>query len=534
MLTLKDVLTGKVALDIECVDRVYLNGYVKYLQMPGGLITFIREQLGFPIPSPVVLPPVTDQFRKAVEAFAQAQGLSIVDFARGEEKDDTARAHLARFTGTSGVVLIGKAQEIAQAYGAVRKDHGTKVWFEYRRREVRVTYYYVYILDEDFGLFFIKICTYFPFDVKVCFNGHEWAKQQLRRAHIGFEALSNGFLTCTDPGFLQNVCRQLNAQKVQDLFDRWVAKIPWPLTLQQQAAGYRHQLSIWQMEVSRTQVFVDPEQGWALVEALIRDNLDLGRPDRVSLIFLRQVTKATPSEFHTRVLRHGVQPTLRIHYKHSALKQYLKDGRALRTEMMFNNTQDFGFTRGLKNFTALFELGSQFNGRLLEQEQLSQDCFVPLQQVQALGQSTRTPDGQRASALRFGDPRTMALLGALTCQTFIPTPLGNRTLRPLVAQLLGQPPDAYSTAQMTYDLRRLRLKGLIERVRHSHSYRLTPFGLKLATFFTRLHQRVFRPGLAAMLPEQTWPSDLARALNQLAETIQSMLNDAFLVPVSAA
>ena len=353
----------------------------------------------------------------------------------------------------------------------------------------------------------------------------------MRRAQIDFAALSNGFLSCANVGYLQDVCRQLNAQKVQDLFDRWVAKIPWPLTLQQQAAGYRHQLSIWQMEVSRTQVFVDPEQGWALVEALIRDNLDLGRPDRVSLIFLRQVTKATPSEFHTRVLRHGVQPTLRIHYKHSALKQYLKDGRALRTEMMFNNTQDFGFTRGLKNFTALFELGSQFNGRLLEQEQLSQDCFVPLQQVQALGQSTRNPDGQRASALRFGDPRTMALLGALTCQTFIPTPLGNRTLRPLVAQLLGQPPDAYSTAQMTYDLRRLRLKGLIERLEHSHCYRLTPLGLKVATFFTRLNQRVFRPGCAAMLTESSWPSDLARVLNQLVETIQGMLNNAFLVPV---
>ena len=95
----------------------------------------------------------------------------------------------------------------------------------------------------------------------------------------------------------------------------------------------------------------------ALVETLIRDNLDLGRPDRVSLIFERKVTKRTPSEFHTRVLRAGVQPTIRIHYKHSALKQYLKDGRALRTEMMFNNTQDFGFTRTLRNFTALFDLG---------------------------------------------------------------------------------------------------------------------------------------------------------------------------------
>jgi len=391
MLTVKEILTDKVTLDIESVDRVYLNGYVKFLQLPGGLITFIREQMGFPIPSPMVLPPVTQAFRKAVEQFAAEQGLRIVDFVKGQEKDEVARAHLARFNKPSGVVLIGKAQEKTLGYTARRKDHGTKVWFEYSRREVWVTHYYFYILDEDFGLFFIKVCTYFPFDVKICFNGHEWAKQQLRQAGIGFEALSNGFLSCQDPVYLQSICRQLDAKKIQTLFDRWVAQIPWPLSAQQRAAGYRHQLSLWQMEVSRTQVFADPEQGWALLEGLIRDNLDLGRPDRVSLIFERKVTKRTPGEFHTRVLRTGVQPTVRIHYKHSALKQYLKDGRALRTEMMFNNTHDFGFNRGLRNFTSLFVLGCQFNHRLLEQEQIGQDCFSPHPRNASVG--SIYPDG---------------------------------------------------------------------------------------------------------------------------------------------
>lgn len=534
MLTVNEILANKITLDVECVDHVYLNGYVKYLQLPGGLITFIREQLGFPIPSPMVLPPVTKAFREAVEKFAAAQGLTIVEFAKSEEKDETARAHWAKFSKKSGVVLIGKAQEKTQGFTARRKDHGTKVWFEYSRRQVWVTHYYFYILDEDFGLFFIKVCTYFPFDVKVCFNGHEWAKQQLRKAGIGFEALSNGFLSCEDPERLQAICRQLDAGKIQALFDRWVAQIPWPLSPQQQAAGYRHQLSIWQIEVSRTQVFADPEQGWALVEGLIRDNLDLGRPERVSLIFERQVTKRTPGGFYTRVLREGVQPTIRIHYKHSALKQYLKDGRALRTEMMFNNTQDFGFSRGLKNFTSLFELGCHFNRRLLEQEQISQDCFLPLQEMRALGQSTLTEDGQRASALRFGDRRTMAILGALACQAYIPTEISNRTLRPVAAQLLGVPPDAYSSAQMTYDLRRLRLKGLLERIGNSHRYRLTTLGIKVVTFFTRLYERVFRPGLAAMIAEQNWPSDLAQALNKVAEIIQAWTDDAFLVPVMRA
>jgi hypothetical protein len=416
-------------------------------------------------------------------------------------------------------------------YKAKRKDHGTKVWFEYSRQRLFVTYYYFYILDEDFGLFFIKVCTYFPFDVKVCFNGHEWAKQQLQKEGIGFEALNNGFLSCQNPERLQVICHQLDAEKIQALFDRWVEQLPWPLSPQQRAAGYAHQLSIWQLEVSRTQVFQDPEQGWALVEALIRDNLDLGRPERVSLIFERKVTKATPSEFHTRVLREGIQPIIRIKYKHSALKQYLKDGRALRTEMVFNNTQDFGILRGLKNLPHLVEMGYHFNDRLLEQEQISQDCFLSLQEMRELGQSTLREDGQRTSALRFADPRTMAVLEVLACHAYIPKEIGNRSLRIAVAQRLEGVLDTYSSAQMTYDLRRLRLKGLIERIGNSHRYRLTDLGIRVVTFFTKLYHRLFAPGLAALHPDQAFPSDLAQALDQVAKILHSWTDQAFFLPI---
>ena len=531
MLTVKEILTNKVTLDIECIDRVYLNGYVKNLQLPGGLITFIREQMGFPIPSPMVLPPFSQAFRKAVEKYAKEQGLKIVDFAKGEDKDEKARSHLAKFEKKDGVVMIGKAQEKALGYKAQRKDHGTKVWFDYSRQSLFVTYYYFYILDKDFGLFFIKVCTYFPFDVKVCFNGHEWAKQQLRKEGIDFEALNNGFLSCENPERLQIICHQLDAEQIRSLFDRWVEQLPWPLSPEQRAAGYAHQLSIWQLEVSRTQVFQDPEQGWALFEALIRDNLDLGRPDRVSLIFERKVTKATPSEFHTRVLREGIQPIIRIRYKHSALKQYLKDGCALRTEMVFNNTYDFGIQRSLKNFACLVEMGYQFNDRLLEQEQISQDCFLSLQEMRKLGQSSLMEDGQRASALRFADPRIMAVLEVLACHAYIPKEIGNRSLRTAVAQRLEGFLDKYTSAQMTYDLRRLRLKGLIERIGNSHRYRLTELGMKVVTFFTKLYHRLFAPGLAALLPDQAFPSDLAVALDQVAKVLQSWMDQAFDLPV---
>lgn len=534
MLTVKEILQDKVGLDIECVDRVFLNGYVKYLQMPGGVVNFIRNQKNWPIPSPQMMKKMSQAFRKEVEQFAAEQSIPLTGFKKNGDKAEVAQEYLVQFEGESGVVLIGKAQEKANGYKARRVDRGTKVWFEYSRQEVYVTHYYFYILDKDFGLVFIKVCTYFPFDVKVCFNGHEWAKQQLRQASIGFEALGNGFAACDDPVRLQEICHTLDAVKIRAFFDQWVEQLPWPLSAEDRAAGYGHELSIWQLEVSKTLVFHDPEQGRALVEQIIRDNLDLGRPDRVSLIFERRVTKRTPSEFHTRVIQHGVLPSIRIRYKHSALKLYFKDGRALRVEMMINNASDFYMNRGLlKNWDPLVALGQKFNHRLLEQLCLSQDCFLPLDEVRSLGQPTRLENGQRASALRFADERVMALLASLICQTFIPGELTNKTLRPRVAQFLNRDEQSYTSAQMSYDLRRLRLKGLIVRLPRSHRYQLTEMGSKIAIFFTKLYTRVFRPGLSACLPNHLFPTALTEALNTVMAEIEALLNGSMMQPASA-
>lgn len=534
MPSVQEILPGKISLDIECVDRVYLNGYIKDMQMPGGVVNFIREQFNWPIPSPKAMYQMTEKFTKGVEAFAEAMGRELYSFNKGEDKDEVARQHAELFGVGEGVVLIGKAQEKASAMRSRRADQNGKVWFNYFRQSVNVTHFYFYLMDADFGLCFIKVCTYLPFEVKVCLNGHEWAKQQLRQEGIAFEALSNGFASCADPARLQTTCHQLSAAKIQAFFDRWVDKLPWPLTEAQRTAGYQHLLSIWQMEVSRTQVFLDPEQGWALVEYLIRDNLDLGRPDRVSLIFDRQVTKRTPSEFHTRVLREGVLPSIRIRYKHSALKQYFKDGRALRTEMMFNNPYDFDCQRSLSNFDRLWQMGRQINQRLLEQEAISQDCFLPWDEVRQLQQSTMTETGQRASALHFAQPRVIACLAALAYHAHRPDTLRNQTLRLTVTQLMGVAENDYSSAQATYDLRRLRLKGLIERIPQTHRYRLTELGAKAATFLTKLHERLFRPGLAASLPLPACPSELAQALDAVASLIDRQLQAASLGPVRTA
>jgi hypothetical protein len=163
----------------------------------------------------------------------------------------------------------------------------------------------------------------------------------------------------------------LGPKKLERLFRKWLKRIPLPLRPEDRQVGYEWDLSIWQMEVSLTQIFDRPLRGRELFEEIIRDNLDLGRPDRVQLVFGRDVTKKTPGEFRTRVIQDGVHPSLHINYKNFDLKQYFKEGRGCRTGGTFRNPNDFGVNKGLSNLPYLQKLGRQINRRLLEVERVS-------------------------------------------------------------------------------------------------------------------------------------------------------------------
>jgi len=493
MPSIPELLKDHVTLEVECLDRLYLNGYIGALATSGGLVTFMREQLGKPIPSPVVLGQVTEKFREALKAVAEREQIPLYQFNHKERKDDVANRFRQQRGVRDGIVFIGVAQEKAQAWNG-RKVNGQ---LEFTRdKTVYVNHYYFYIDDTDFGPLFIKVCSYAPWGVKLCLNGHEWAKRQLEKKKIAYEALDNGFLSCAAPEKLQQICDSLGPEQIERVFRKWLKRLPLPLRPQDRAAGYDWSLSIWQMEVSLTQIFDRPLRGREFFEEIIRDNLDLGRPDRVQLIFDRVVTKKTPGEFRTRVIQDGVHPSLHIDYKNFDLKQYFKEGRGCRTEGTFRNPNDFGVNKGLSNLPYLQKIGREINRRLLEVERVSHNSGLSGDSIQRVVQPTVNEDGEKAPALKFGHPRVMALFVALTLFQHLIDGFHNRDLRQHVIALLGVTGGQYTTSQMTYDLRRLRLKGLIFRPPKTHRYFLTPYGWKIARLFTRLEARVFRPALA--------------------------------------
>jgi hypothetical protein len=526
VVTLTDVLDGHVVLDLECLDRIYLNGYVPTLQVGGQVFTFLTRHLGKPIASPAVFEQMGNRFRRDMAAFVKAQQIPVVRFGKDDRKIDVMRPYQNRLAaaGRCGVAAIGVAQEYQSVWTGNQRCGGDLPRFSFVKSIRRVTCYYVYVVDEQFGPGFIKICAYFPYPIKVWVNGHEWAKRQAARAGIGFTELSNGFAACDDPAGLQAICDRLGAAQVQAFCHRWLDALPLPLTGADEVAGYWWEFSMRQIETSRTLVFDAPRQARSFFEALVADNLDVGRPDTVELVFGRQIRtgrhRRTPGTCKTKVVTRGVDVTVNAFYRHSRLKQYLKDGRALRIETVINSPTDLSVNRRLTHLDELQGKARAINARLLDAERVGQGCVLASPAFARVAHPTIV-EGGRAPALRFGDPRVMALAGALATHVHTVTGITNKSLRALMTALLHAP---YTIGQASYDLHRLRLKGLIQRLPHSNTYTLTSDGLRFAVFYTKVHNRVLTPLLAADHPPA--PPPLRHALHTIDQHINQYLANA--------
>jgi len=259
-------------------------------------------------------------------------------------------------------------------------------------------------------------------------------------------------------------------------------------------------------------VLDQPVTGRIFFEQVIRDNLDIGRPTQVSLIFDRKVTRRTPGQFRTRVITDGVVPSLHVDYKKSRIKQYHKEGQALRTETTINDTRDFAIGRRIENLEELRKIGFAANRRLLDVQRIGHDCFIGEASFQDM-QRPVTVNNQRAAALRFADPRVQGLCHVLLLFILVHGTFTHKDVREHLAPLLGKKPSQYTPGRITYDLRRLRLHGLIERIPNTHRYRITPNGLRTAVFYTRLYSRTLRPGLAIISPACANPAlPMARSI----------------------
>jgi hypothetical protein len=335
-------------------------------------------------------------------------------------------------------------------------------------------------------------------------------------AGLAVAPLANGFAACDDPERLQEICDQLGPAHLRMFFERWMSVLPLPLNDADRAAGYWWQLSIRQLETSRTIVLDDPRRARTVFEQLIAGNICLGRPEHLEVIFARR-SPATRSAA-TWMLSRADQVTVNFGFRRSRVKIYLKEDRALRVETVCNDPADLGCKRGLDNLPGLRARSRDCNARLMQAIRVGQGAGVLASPVfERIAQPTRTRDGRRAPALRFGDPRVQALAGSLAVLGLAVTGITSKSLRAWMSGLLGQP---YPMTRASYDLTRLRRNGLIARLPGTNTYRLTRDGQLFAVFYTKVHDQVLYPLMAGQ--HIATPVEVRRALHAIDRHISGL------------
>src|SRR5438094_1601001 len=237
--TVGEILREHTTLEVESLDRMYLNVYVPGLQSEGSVAWFFRTHRGQLFASSALMAPMSKAFVAAIEAFVAEHELPLISFEKGQRKDAVMAQHLARFTGDEGILFVGKAQEKTAVFRTERRRNPQTgqpyPWLV--RSTAMVNHYYFYGVDRDFGPFFLKFCAYFPYNAKLCLNGHEYLKCQLRREGIGFTALDNGLLSCEDPERAQAIADGLSAERIEAFARKWLDLLPHPFAAADREAG---------------------------------------------------------------------------------------------------------------------------------------------------------------------------------------------------------------------------------------------------------------------------------------------------------
>jgi hypothetical protein len=534
--TAAEVLSGHVTLEVRCMDRVLLTFRQPRLQYGQGIHGFFCYHRGNQFASSALMMPMTERFAADIRHYIDTRRLDLVRFAKGESKDQVAREYLAGKSGGDQILFVGVAQEKARIWRtSQRRDPATGKRYPWLYQDqAMVNHWYFYGFDAGFGPFYIKFCGYFPYTGQIYLNGHEYAKQQCRKEGIAFTALDNAFGTASDAEAVQRICDGLDDQKIYRFAGKWLARLPQPFTRADEDADYRWQLSVQQVEFSTTMAVDRPLNGRIFFDQLIRDNLDIGRPDKVNIVFGRQIRhrgkSRTPGTFRTQVITSGTCPYLYLFYKKTQVKQYLKEGRALRTETTLNQPRDFGIGKELTNLAAMAEAGYTANRRLLDAECISHDPADGAAALETITSPVISTTCTRIPGMRFPDPRVQALLGACCALALRPAGFTSRDLRHYLAPQLGKTPEDMTGGQISYDLRRLRAHQLIERIPHSRNYQVTQDGLSIALFLTRLTQRLLIPGLAQLTsPGPPGRSRLRQADRAYRDALTNLARQASLV-----
>jgi hypothetical protein len=507
---------NSIGFHYRCFDRLLLNAAIQPFQQPERVMGFFwsYRQL-YPV-SRQVLRDIATQYHNWVQYCSRKSGAPILD-APEEQKREHFVTPYFRGVQSDQIVAILKAREPARILVSIGKRASEQGHLEDKKRWV--DQYNFYIQDRAWGRMFVRICPYFPFPARVYLNQHYWLAQRLEERGIGFLPCANAFLRSKDPDKLQQLADSLQPQDITRCAQKWLTYlVPFFTARERREAGVQHRLFFAQVEYCDNLIFKGRAALDSLGERLLDANRTIGRPDSLSLIFGRRIQKRYPGKLQTVIEdMHLGNPVLRAHYGNGFAKQYVRDNRLLRTELATNNVYDYGVHKAVDNLPQLRQRATAILDRYLDAQQDILETFVDRGQLRRLTQPTQTKKGRRIPGLKLDHPRQLALMQALVRFTHLAAggTFTTRELHPQVAQALGLAPDQYKLTSLRYELSKLRAKGLVEKVPHSHRYRLRPEGYRLCVVYLKLFEKIYAPLTAGLL--KPFPSDARLPNDKIAQ-----------------
>jgi len=486
----------------SCFDRMILHGCIRPFMHPecGGTIRwFLRTHRHIDIFSRAAFAKISRDYHDWVCQYAHQACIDIVEPEKGADREDLVQPYFQQLGQRTGVAVILKAREPERLAWYVAKTDRIVV------ARHHVDLYYFYLNDPLCGRMFLRICPYFPFNIGVWLNGHNWLAGQLHQEGIAFERRDNLFVACARPERLQELSDAFAPSDIVHAVEAWLDRLLPFFSMAERQQGYRHQLFMAQMEYCHNLIFKNRAALDRLFDRLMDANRGLGHPDKLAVIFGRANYHPDTRTGRTTLKMTRMRlPVLSTSYKQTSIKQYVKSDNAstnnagLRTESSTFQLRDLSVPKNINNLSKMREVLDRANQRCLSVQQDVLASYVDRGQLEQLRQPSVSASGRRVPGVHIDDPRMLAVLQAILCFAYLVGKGVFRTKDLLVdvQRALGNP--QYTLSQLRYDLSKLRGKGLVSRLTGTQTYQVSSEGYRIGIFHLKLYQQLYAPLTSAI------------------------------------
>jgi hypothetical protein len=523
----------------DCVDRIVLNAYFILAQSAGGFRTWWRQLNGSDDDlDNTHLMRFAGRFSRRIHAYAKKQGIPLVHCQRGDRKYELAEEHIPKDPASRGIFCILAALAPMPVFQVHRSNKGitnikTKISY--------VTHYSFHIMDPEWGHLTIKLCPHPPFNAQVILNGHEYVARQAQKSKVSFTKEGNCFTEISDATGLARIADTMRASssvgRLVRACERWIyGCLCFALESgEQQKSGFIYSYSVYQSEYSRNLLFTRGrylDQVFHSVIDRMRAPLNL---KMVKTIFgskhrpLFQWKKGRTSLRCEAVVERPVYDLtiFKIHFGKLTVKMYSKGEHVLRIEVIVHNTKQLHCRRRIDWFPQIIVLLKGILERFLGVLRGVDASFIDNRGLDTWPLASKV--GQtRVGGLDVNRPRMRAVMEGIMGLSANPRGFTASELAGRVKEILGDSAPDYHARQASYDLKKLRGKDLVRRIKHSRFYEASTEGLRAMAGFTVLREKVLTPLLAGACSRKRGPKPINRSQIDIHyENIQSEMQNIF-------